>query len=348
MKNSQTILIISNHINYRIMISISRSSISSIPSFLLYFILISSYLITVFSLSKSKLSIHVNTPAIDNTFLNWLNATQPRVLKLLDPPPHSDILIKNIVPDIILIGRIYTPTQPVNIDPKLAAQLWFNNSLPIILNNTHIDYWEGYNEIYTQDLPTMTWYTAMEIERTILLASINQKISIGQFSSGCPDVTNATIINAWLPAIATAVQYKGILGLHEYSSPTLLGCYSNSTHDGWLTVRYRKLYNEYLLPNNLLIPIIISESGIDNSPCSSPNLGGWMNYCSYWSQLNPPLPGPTDCGQQYVYQLSWYDSNLLQDNYILGTTIFCYQCAGFASYEVKSILDDLQQYMNNL
>lgn len=233
--------------------------------FLLLFFLTSSKTLSVTdSLSISKLSIHLNTPLIDSTFLQWLNNTQPRVLKLLDPPPYSDVLIKNIVPDILLIGRIYTPTQPVDMDPKVAAQLWFNASLPIIQNNTGIDYWEGYNEIYTQDSVTMSWYTAMEIERTILLDSISQKASIGQFSSGCPDVTNSTIINAWLPAIATAIQYKGILGLHEYSSPTMLGCYSNGTNDGWLTVRYRKLYNDYLVPNNLTIPIVISESGIDN------------------------------------------------------------------------------------
>lgn len=317
--------------------------------FLLLFFLTSSKTLSVTdSLSISKLSIHLNTPLIDSTFLQWLNNTQPHVLKLLDPPPYSDVLIKNIVPDILLIGRIYTPTQPVDMDPKVAAQLWFNASLPIIQNNTGIDYWEGYNEIYTQDSVTMSWYTAMEIERTILLDSISQKASIGQFSSGCPDVTNSTIINAWLPAIATAIQYKGILGLHEYSSPTMLGCYSNGTNDGWLTVRYRKLYNDYLVPNNLTIPIVISESGIDNSPCNSPNLGGWMNYCNFWSQMNPPLPGPTDCGQQYVYQLAWYDSKLKEDDYVLGTTIFCYHCSGFASYEVETVLNDLQQYMNSL
>lgn len=73
-----------------------------------------------------------------------------------------------------------------------------------------------------------------------------------------------------------------------------------------------------------------------------------MNYCNFWSQMNPPLPGPTDCGQQYVYQLAWYDSKLKEDDYVLGTTIFCYHCSGFASYEVETVLNDLQQYMNSL
>lgn len=42
-------------------------------------------------------------------------------------------------------------------------------------------------------------------------------------------------------------------------------------------------YREYLLPTNRKIPLVISETGIDNSGCGgSPNLGGWQNYCSWW------------------------------------------------------------------
>ena len=49
------------------------------------------------------------------------------------------------------------------------------------------------------------------------------KACIGNFATGCPDVTNATIIEAFYPAIKAAKeQYNGILGLHEYSAGKVL------------------------------------------------------------------------------------------------------------------------------
>jgi hypothetical protein len=298
--------------------------------------------------SKSKLSIHVNAAEADETIWNFVKAVQPRVLKLLDPTPGSDALVKNISNATILVGRTYEPQQPMTGDPAAAAQAWIQQTQAMMEACPYIDYWEGYNEPPVGTVAQMQWYSAFEVERVRLLQVQGRKASVGQFSAGVPDVTTPAIIAAMYPMVDAAIAAGGILALHEYSSPTLLGCFINSTQQGWLTLRYRMLVSQYLQPTNRSIPIVISESGIDNSPCNSPNLGGWQNYCSYWAQMNPALPGPSDCAQQYVFQLSWYDSLLRQDEYLLGTTIFCYHCDGFDSYEVEPMLPDLQQYMNNL
>ena len=51
-----------------------------------------------------------------------------------------------------------------------------------------------------------------------------------------------------------------------------------------MTGRYRKLYRQFLIPQNLTLPLVISENGIDNSPWGSPNFGGFNKYCDWWAQ----------------------------------------------------------------
>jgi hypothetical protein len=300
------------------------------------------------ALSDSKLSIHVNAQSVNATFWAWVAQVRPRVLKLLDPVQGSDVAARAASPTTLLVGRVWTPAQPVDGDPAAAAAAWFNATLPTIRACPGIDVWEGYNEIDVHTVGLMAWYAAMEAERTRLLASVGARAAIGQFSCGVPDVTTPAIIQAFYPAIDAALAAGGVLGLHEYSSPTMTGCFDAGSGEGWLTGRYRKLYREYLLPTNRSLPLVVSEAGIDNSPCGgSPNLGGWQAYCSWWAAQSPPLPGPADCGDQFVFQLAWYDSLLRADAYVVGATLFCYHCDGFPSYEVEPILPALAAYMNS-
>ena len=105
---------------------------------------------------------------------------------------------------------------------------------------------------------------------------------VGNFATGCPDVTNATMINAFLPAIRAAKeQYDAILGLHEYSAPWMWTCFNGTVANGtgWLTGRYRKLYNQFLIPNDISIPLVLTELGIDGQVgCNyTPYAGGWTD-----------------------------------------------------------------------
>lgn len=188
----------------------------------------------------------------------------------------------------------------------------------------------------------MQWYAAFEVARVKLLAAAGVRAAVGQFSTGTPDVTNATIISAFYPALAAVQAAGGVLTLHEYDSPYLWQCFSNASGVGWMMGRYRQLYDTYLTPAGLGdVPLVVSETGIDDSPCGSPNLGGWQAYCSYWQGAG----WGDDCSHSYVWQLAWYDALLRADDYVLGATIFCYQCAGFGSYDVTPMLPELATYM---
>lgn len=98
------------------------------------------------------------------------------------------------------------------------------------------------------------------------------------------------------------------MALHEYAAPFVNSTYSGDTKtgSGWLTGRYRKLYNQYLLPTNRSIPLAITENGIDGGTCSITGChisGGWKNFCSYWNLIGVG----SDCNQTYLHQLIWYD-----------------------------------------
>ena len=109
----------------------------------------------------------------------------------------------------------------------------------------------------------------MEVARIRILASFGRKACIGNFSVGTPDVTRKEHIEAFYPAIDSALQYGGILGLHEYSAPLMSSAYEGSTEtgEGWLTGRYRKLYKNFLIPSGRKIKAVFTENGIDGGVC---------------------------------------------------------------------------------
>lgn len=291
------------------------------------------------ALSNSKLSIHVN--GVDGVMSAWLAAAQPRVVKLLDPSPSDVAAVRAAVPDTFIIGRVYQASQPMSGDPTAAANAWVTSNLPTLQACRGVDAWEGYNEP-PADYESLQWYSAFEVGRINALSSHGLNASVGQFSVGTPDVTNATVIAAFMPAIAAAHAAGGVLALHEYSSPYMWSCYSNASGSGWTTGRYRMLYEQFLIPAGIALPLVLSEGGIDNSPCGGPNTGGWLTYCDYWAAAGYG----DDCAATYVQQLAWYDSVMRGDGYVIGNTLFCYHCSGFDAYEVQTALPDLQTYMN--
>ena len=178
-----------------------------------------------------------------------------------------------------------------------AAIQWWSQVNSTILSNPKVDYWEGYNEPAVSTLDQVKWYSEFEQHRLEILANNSLKAIIGCFAVGTPDVTNSTIIEAFLPAIAAGLQYKAWLGLHEYSAPHMWSEFNNRTGEGWLTGRYRRLYRNYLLPNGLNIPCVMTETGLEF---------GWKMYSP----------------QQYMNELAWYDSLLREDTYVVGSTVF--------------------------
>jgi murein DD-endopeptidase MepM/ murein hydrolase activator NlpD len=213
-------------------------------------------------------------------------------------------------------------------NPAAAARVFVQDQMATYKANPHITYWEGHNEPVWNSQAEMTWYAQFEVERMQLMAGLDLKCVIGNFATGNPDLP---LWASFVSACQAGREYEALLGLHEYSCPWMwwmtgnyqLNPAEDEGDEGWTTLRYRKIYRQYLMPNDAAIPLVITECGID--PLVSPKPQGcsggtWKQLGDYWKAQN----GETDKADFYYRQLVWYDQELQKDDYVVGATVFCW------------------------
>ena len=107
---------------------------------------------------------------------------------------------------------------------------------------------------------------------------------------------------------------------------------------------YRWFYRDVLEPRGLVVPLVISEAGIDgilgNRP--GPDGLGWQDFQSFWVAQGWGPDGQT----AFLNQLQWVDNEARQDPYVIGYALFT---AGggraWDSYELDSFLPRLAEYV---
>lgn len=268
--------------------------------------------------------------------------------------------IKQAAPRIQVIARLPDNVDQLELrtlEPIGAARTYLERLLPYAEDpqrQPYIDAWQGFNEPVAGNTDEMKRLGEFEAERVRLLAERGIRSVIGNFGTGGPDLE---MWEQFLPAVQAAKEYNGWLGLHEYGAPTI---YQGSTREnqgrypgvatsdtGWLTLRYRKVYNQFLKPANLVIPLVFTELGVDgliaNRP-GPPNARGWQDFQEYWAQNGYGLWGPG----AYIEQLVWFDNAMRQDDYVLGGSI--YAMAASANWQSYDILGPaagvLEQYLS--
>jgi hypothetical protein len=191
----------------------------------------------------------------------------------------------------------------------------------------------------------------LEAERARLLAENGLRAVVGNFGTGQPPLEWWP---AFRPALEAAQAHGGYLGLHEYSAPTIwhntnrpdLDFRADPADEGWLTLRYRKVYNQYLGPWGLRLPLLLTECGVDGLVADRPGPPGkgWKDFAAYWAELGMGWDTPGN----YVEQLAWYDSQLHLDDYVAGAAVFA--MTAFQEWESYQLQGDaariLQQYMS--
>jgi hypothetical protein len=304
--------------------------------------------------SKLGLFVTRNDPRI----FDLLRTGNVAVVKTVEYDPNFVSEIKQVSPKTLIVARLDLPQLDLSTltDPEGAARAFVDKLLPIATEPRRlaaIDAWEAYNEPVASDGEQMARLARFEAERTRLLAAAGVRSVIGNFGAGQPDLA---LWPQFRPAIEAAIKYQGYLGLHEYSAPTMqygspqdpLGWGTDPAQTGWLTLRYRKAYREYLEPNNLKLPLILTEIGIDglvgNRP--GPEGAGWQDFGGYWDELGMGK----DTAGNYTEQLAWYDASLQQDDYVLGGAIYAAAASpGWESYEILGdggVEPFLKQYLS--
>jgi len=289
--------------------------------------------------TKLGLVISRNDPRV----FDLLTTGNVATICTLEYDPNFAADIKAISPKTLLIGRITLPQLDLAslTDPDAAGRTFAEQLLPIATEPRRLaafDGWQAYNEPVVTDGEQMARLARFEAERARLLAEAGVRSVIGNFGTGQPDLA---LWPHFRPALEAAIQHKGYLGLHEYSAPTMqygtpqdpLGWDADPAQEGWLTLRYRKVYRGYLEPNGLVLPLILTEVGIDGLVANRPGPPGqgWQDFAGYWDELGMGVDAPGN----YMEQLAWYDANLQQDDYVRGAAIFAAAASpGWESYEV--------------
>ena len=151
---------------------------------------------------------------------------------------------------------------------------------------------------------------------------------VGNFGTGQPPLE---LWEHFLPAVQAVSDHNGWLGLHEYSAPTMyylttrrgsgpLSGRGTGRH-GWLTLRYRQVYDQILIRRGLAVPLIMTECGVDGLVTERPgppDAEGWQDFKQYWAENGYGMWGPG----AYVEQLVWYDEAMRQNDYVVGGCIF--------------------------
>jgi hypothetical protein len=296
-------------------------------------------------LGPSKLGLHVvqnNDPAI----MEFVRRAQPAVMKAVDDLGFL-AEVKEVSPRTITIGRHSIDGQAFIGNPEEEARRFVEEYLEIYQLNPAVDYWEGWNEP-DPNLDNMLWYSRFEQERVRQMAAHGFRTAVGGFATGVPEMDEFPV---FLPAIQVAIEHGGILTLHEYGAPDMAYLYGDPLPGypaypdrGSLTFRYRWFYREFLEPGGMVIPLVISEAGIDGIIGNRPGPAGlgWWDFQSYWEQQGLGATGR----EAFINQLAWYDAGVRQDGYLIGFTVFTAGGSGYwKNYDINPLLPELAAYV---
>lgn len=303
--------------------------------------------------SKLGVFIAYNHPQV----FDLLRTGNLAVVKTLEYDPNFVAEIKKLSPSTLVVAR-YTPLPLPDLnnwDPVQAARQFADLLLPIATEPrrlANIDAWESLNEPTPENASQMARLAEFEAERTRLLAAAGVRSCVGNFATGRPALD---LWPAFFPALQAVQETNGYLGLHEYSAPVMwfgsgphqLDAGSDEGDEGWLTLRYRKVYRNILEPAGLAVPLVITETGIDGlvDGRPGPQARGWKEFVDFWAAEG--LSTTTGAGY-YIEQLAWYDAETSRDDYLKAASIYTLAGpTGWESYEIHGpAAEILRQYLS--
>ncbi len=214
--------------------------------------------------------------------------------------------VKQVSPRTVTVGRLTRVADfPLNTNLRTEVRHAFDRVLPQWeANRASVDYWEIINEM---DPPSVDGHRRLA-EAMVYSMEIAEaegfKLALFSYSMGVPEWDEIKAI-VETGVFARAKQGGHILALHEYAHPMNqwfgepIPPRPPHPERGALTCRYRWWYDDFLVPRNEVIPLVISEAG---------------------TTLGIKELGLTV--QQWVDQVAWYDERLREDPYVIGCHLF--------------------------
>jgi hypothetical protein len=246
-------------------------------------------------------------------------------------------LVKEVSPETVTIAR-WSGEQWVDAsgDPaKKAAQMMSKHMPRWRYEQDVVDYWEVLNEVDPPTVEGHVWLAQFYMEAMDIADANGYKLALFSYSVGVPEW------HEWEAIVETGVFAQAkwadhILALHEYNYPTMDYLWGEPlpgqpayADRGILSGRYRHLYRDFLLPREEVVPLAITEGGLD------PVL--WQ-------------PGmPTTWKDRFVEEMIWYDTRLREDDYIIGMAMFTIGAiGGWKMYDYEELLPEFHDYIVSL
>ena len=235
--------------------------------------------------------------------------------------------VKTISPETITVGRsMVIQCVSASDDPATVARNVMAQHMPRWeYERDVVDYWEVFNECKAPTLAGQVWMAEFFIAAMEIAEANDYRLAIFSYSTGVPQW------HEWEAIVETGVFARAkegghALALHEYDWPVITQRWGEPTEDipphedrGVLAARYRYLYRDFLIPRNEVVPLLITECGLD------PAVGG------------PPEDGPWQ--QRYVQEMIHYDTLLREDDYVLGAAMFSLGTFGnWERYDYEDLL----------
>ena len=152
----------------------------------------------------------------------------------------------------------------------------------------HVDFWQRWAQLIVERYGARPWF--------------------GSFGVGWPNIGQ---IIAYRDVAVYCASKGGGMEVHEYGAPSVLD------GDGWWTLRYRRTIAEL----GFEVPVIVGECGIDWGVTGQPPTG-WNSHKAWVYPAQHGLPAGIINEDRYWRQLSAYDDELLNNDYVLAATPF--------------------------
>lgn len=245
-------------------------------------------------------------------------------------------LVKERSPETITVGRsTCRQWADVERDPAQEAADVLAAHMPNwSYEQDVVDYWEVLNE---NDPPTVEghrWLAEFYLAAMDIAEAHGYRLALFSYSVGVPEWYEWAAIYE-TGVFARALEGGHVLALHEYNWPTMDALWGEPlpghpayADRGVLTGRYRHLYRDFLVPNDEVVPLLITECGLDAALAGAP-MEDWQ--------------------ARYVAEMVWYDTRLREDAYVLGAAMFTLGGAwGWEAYDYEALLPDFYAYIVSL
>ncbi len=264
-----------------------------------------------------KYGFHVNRTG-DDVF-DAIARIRPRVIKTLAHDVGFWRRVREIQPDVFLIGRLYAPAaeQERFVDnPSAAGRAFAERILRLEANQADFegrplfDAWESYNEIFPEAVEPerKRAYDDFQVAFAGPIQAAGLQPVAMNFATGNmlgPDFVD------YFPGTLATYRY---LGFHEYDWPTLWRLHEENIltkHEGgmWLALRYRRVMEAVRQAYGDRHIVLITECGMTQGVQGGDDVGPWdtarpVSEQSYWDSL------------------MWYNGELVRDHYVMAACLF--------------------------